>query len=102
VKKTRNVPNERLTLEFNAQGLPDVRVKPLKSRRLKAASTIRGDSAPRPACCRGPIRIPQAEKFDTDGSSNRCFDKRRFDQSKRRPQARREHLDTSQIPQWLR
>jgi hypothetical protein len=40
--------------------------------------------------------------FGSDGSSNRCFDKRRFDHSKRRIQARREHLDTSRIPQRLR
>jgi hypothetical protein len=31
VKKTTNVTNARLTLEFNAQGLSHVRVKPLKS-----------------------------------------------------------------------
>jgi hypothetical protein len=30
------VTNERLTLEFNAQGLPGVRVKPLKSRPINS------------------------------------------------------------------
>jgi len=54
-----------------------------------------GDGAPRPLSRHGPSWIAPAEKFGADGSSNRCFVKRRFDHSKRRFHARREHLDTS-------
>jgi hypothetical protein len=36
VKKTTNVTNARLTLEFNVQGLPGVRVKLLKSQPINS------------------------------------------------------------------
>jgi hypothetical protein len=43
VKKPTNVTNARLTLEFNARGLPRVRVKPLKSRPINSGGKICGD-----------------------------------------------------------
>jgi len=60
VKKTTNVTNARLTLEFNVQGLLDVRVKPLKSRRIN--SSVRNSRR-----SRATVSVPQLTNLDSRG-----------------------------------
>jgi hypothetical protein len=83
VKKTTNVPNERLTLEFNVWGLLDVRVKPLKSRPInRPVENARRSSQGVGLTAPDQFEFGQAIRAGREGARERCFDLCRFDHNK--------------------